>query len=282
MLVEYNGPSLQQVASLAKTDPQIQQALWPRDGLTLATRCDREPFTDIRVRKALQMAIDCKTIAQSYYGGAVDGTPVGFITPLFADWTTPYNQWPADLQAEYSYNPEKARELLAEANLAGGFTTDCVTASVFDLELLQIVKSYLMDIGVDMTIETYDMPVFDSITRAGEFDQAAVTTQTGRVIGPIPSFQSRTTGHWQNYTYNNDPKYDAMVSEMMNASSLDEAKRLAKEMDLYILSQHWAVNTTPMVNPVIWQPWVQGYSGEFTENNLGWYYARFWIDQSLK
>ncbi len=287
-LIEFNGPSLPTVQNLAETDPEIQCAFWPRSGFQLYPRCDLEPFTDIRVRKAMQLAIDIETIAQTHYRGTVEGTPAGFIHPLLEDWTTPYDQWPQDLQEEFSYNPAEAIELLAEAaadgvfepNELGGFDTSCVQGNVFDAELLQIIQAQLRDIGIDMAIEVWDMPTLNSLIEGGMYE-IHYSTENGMLDGPS-SFVIRTTGNFRNYTYNNDPTYDAMYNEMVTASSLDEAKSLAKEMEIYMLRKHWTIDIVPFGNAILWQPWLKGYSGEEVDWDIGFYYARLWVDQDLK
>ena len=87
-------------------------------------RVDKAPFTDIRVRKALQMAIDLDTIAKTYYGGTTDGTPYGLLGPAQMGWYTPFDEWPADVKAGYTYNPEGANLFNAEGLPASPFRTD--------------------------------------------------------------------------------------------------------------------------------------------------------------
>ena len=65
------GLSFQQAQSLLKTNPELSQFSRLRVSCgTLDPRNDRPPFNDIRVRKAMQMAIDLPTIARTYYGGS--------------------------------------------------------------------------------------------------------------------------------------------------------------------------------------------------------------------
>jgi peptide/nickel transport system substrate-binding protein len=281
LIIDRGGPTLQQVQSLARTNPEIQQSAWPMDGYTLTFRCDREPFTDIRVRKALQLAVDLKTIAKTYYMGTVDGTPVGIMHPIFKGWSTPYDQWPQALKDEYSYNPTKAKQLLADAGYPNGFKTNIVGATS-DSEILQIVKSYFNDVGVDMDIRIMDMVALRPFTAAGKHDQMSTTSEAGMTQGPLFNMRKRTTGFNENTSYNNDPKFDAMFAQFTATSSLDEAKEIVREMDLYALEQHWAVNLFPYNNPVVWQPWIKGYTGEFIGFPYTFYYARMWIDQDMK
>jgi peptide/nickel transport system substrate-binding protein len=90
---------------LEQTNPELTMYSRPWNGIALEMRCDHEPFTDIRVRKAMNMAINREEIAEEYYGGIVSGTPVGWISPMNKGWVLPYEEWPEDVQAGYSYDP---------------------------------------------------------------------------------------------------------------------------------------------------------------------------------
>ena len=65
-----DGMSSQDAQSMQKTNPEILQIPVPQgNAVTIDPRNDMKPFNDIRVREALQMAIDLPTIAQTYYSG---------------------------------------------------------------------------------------------------------------------------------------------------------------------------------------------------------------------
>ena len=98
----------------------------------------------------MQMAIDLPTIAKSYYHGLVEPYP-GMITPRFMKgWGFPYEEWPQDLKDEYAYNPVAAKQLLADAGYPNGFRTNMVVDAAVDMDLLQMVKSYFAQVGIEM------------------------------------------------------------------------------------------------------------------------------------
>ena len=67
-------------------------------------------------------------------------------------WGFPYEEWPQDLKDEYAYNPTAAKKLLADAGYPNGFKTNVVADTAGDMDLLQIVKSYFAEVGIDMEI----------------------------------------------------------------------------------------------------------------------------------
>jgi len=279
-----NQATWQDAQSLAKSKPEIVQGWWPSPGQTIEMRVDKSPFTDINVRTALQMSLDLKTIAKSYYGGIVTGVPEGLINSKFTGWTLPYDQWSADLQAEYAFNPTKAKELLAKAGYPDGFKTDVIAQpGGEDIQLLQLIKSQFMDIGVDMEINMFsDMASKQNYAQAGKMDQMTYTNTAGHTRNPLSSIKFRTSLVKENYTFNSDSQYDALVEKAEVAASIADAKQYCSDAEMYSLSKHWAITTFSTRSLIFWQAWVKGNSGENSTICSNFYYARWWIDETLK
>jgi peptide/nickel transport system substrate-binding protein len=77
------------VEGLKKSNPQLQWSRFLGTGnFTMALRMDRKPFNDIRVRRAMNLAINKKEIINSFYGGNAELHTYPF-PPSFADVYTP-------------------------------------------------------------------------------------------------------------------------------------------------------------------------------------------------
>lgn len=268
----------QQAQSLSTTNPELIQVTVPvQQSNSLDFRNDKEPFTDIRVRKALNMAIDRNTIAKSYYGGIIEGTPFGLVG--LKGYYTPFDQWPSDVKEGYTFNPSGAKELLAAAGYPQGFKTNVVASSTYDVDLLQAIKSYFLDVGVDMEINVMDNTSYSAFINARKHDQINATVSTAMLWEPSRCLTRRYSTHSSNSCFNNDAAYDQLVDRF--SASFDEAerKRLVIEANDYALAKYWAVHLLPQVNYVIYQPRFKGYSGEDMTFSKAYYYARFWIDQ---
>ena len=118
-----------------------------------------EPLDDVNVRKALQMAIDRQAILDAVYNGK------GVVLDTFLPYGVPGH---SDEAESIPYDPQQARELLAEAGYANGFDMElAVMADSPDLPVYTIIASYLGQVGVRATINQIDSSSFYDIRRDG-------------------------------------------------------------------------------------------------------------------
>ena len=100
------GVDWQHAQTLNDTD--FQKASVPiESGSGVTWRNDLAPFSDINVRKALNMAVDRQAISQSLYHGLTDDKPMGLVTQSYTGYCYSYEDWPQSLKDEYTYNPTR-------------------------------------------------------------------------------------------------------------------------------------------------------------------------------
>jgi peptide/nickel transport system substrate-binding protein len=114
--------------------------LWDRGG-ALAPE-----LADIRVRQAINHAFDREALLQGLESGY--GSPT---TQLFPERSVAYDP---ELDEMYPYDPELAKDLLAEAGYPNGFTLSMPSSSLFNPALLTLMSQQLADIGI--TVEYTD------------------------------------------------------------------------------------------------------------------------------
>jgi peptide/nickel transport system substrate-binding protein len=287
---------LTQAQSLQKTNPELLQITLPAGATdTIDPRWDKAPFSDVRVRQALQMAIDLPTIAKSYYGGTVSPYPESMTASAMKGWGFPYSEWPQDLKDEYAYNPTAAKKLLADAGYPGGFKTNIVFSAEGDSDLLQIVKAYFTAIGVDMEIRTMDSTSWTTFVRTqGKADQLAARFGGGGQLGiayePLRQLSRLQSTNTSNVSRIADPVFDAFLGKAQSATTLADVLKVVRDANEYDSRHHFGVSLlTPLVYTLC-QPWLKGYTGQARSVfgpstgplQLGFYGARFWIDQGLK
>jgi ABC-type transport system substrate-binding protein len=232
----------------------------------------------------MQEAIDIPTIAATYYNKTVAPVPVGVITTAWTGWMVPYAQWPQALKDEYTYNPTAAKALLAAAGYPNGFSTNVIAPTNYDLDYLQIYKAYFAAIGINMTIKTTDPTSWLNILIAGSQDQILYNQVDGMLNPPsrlIQRFYSKAPAA-TNPSFYGDPAFDTIFNNFMVATDLAKQKALLQQSDLYNISNFIQMNSVPLVEYIIYQPWFKGYTGQVFYYWAKVSFARYWIDQPLK
>jgi ABC-type transport system substrate-binding protein len=110
----------------------------------------------------------------------------------------------------------------------------------------------------------------------------ALVNRTGLLDTPYASLLLRVSTEQTDYTNHGDDYYNSLVSQLHDATTIEEAQQLATAADKYALEQCWSINICQKSGSVLWQPYVKGYSGEIVSPHYGFYYARWWQDQDLK
>jgi peptide/nickel transport system substrate-binding protein len=281
--------SIETIVNLQKTNPDLQ--IWPfsfRSETSFAININHPPFGDIRVRQALQMALDLKTMNEAYFQGFGEWVPMGLIGPSWKKANNPFETWPEEVKKTYSYDPEGAKKLLAEAGYPNGFKTKLETATThpyyMNLDYTQLAVDMWSKIGVDVEIDIIEWAAY----------AARVNTHTyeGMVHGLrglswSPLFAIRIAAH-SDHVWNmpgvQDPVYDAMVEAAENAGSTEELMELVKKADDYYIPQQWVTWGPMRPGFVFWQPWMVGYNGEIVigGGRFSLYLSRVWLDSDLK
>jgi peptide/nickel transport system substrate-binding protein len=181
------------------------------------------PFDDVRVRQAVNMAVDRDAIINEVLEGRA--------VPLIGTFSEGWLGWDPSLEP-YPYDPEQARQLLAEAGYADGFTTNFNTTNgVFlnDREIAEAVAAYLGEVGITVNIIVQDPTKLLEDQAAGNFEGFLITPWSRE---PYPDFMLLTQ-------YRDEPAHpDERLNELIDAtqSTLDPAEREARlqELNRYI------------------------------------------------
>lgn len=125
--------------------------------------CDYvEYFQDIRVRKAIAHAIDQQGCIDASWG--ILATPMDSTLSDSCSYYVP--------TGTYEYNPELARELLAEAGYSDGdiVLRMIVFNTATDQQLAEAIQAYLAEVGIVVNVESYVQPTAIPMLREGQAD----------------------------------------------------------------------------------------------------------------
>ncbi len=199
----------------------------PRIGITyIAINESIAPLDDVRVRKAMQLAIDRPVLLAAVYGGRGN-----IENGIFPHGLYGYNP---DLP-NIEYDPEEARNLLAKAGYKDGFdlTVSVNSASTrWELSVLQMAASMWESVGIKTTIDVIDESDFISRRKSGEL--ACYTAQWMADFNDPDNFIYTFFGNSHNTTFRSlcYPKEDIMNRVQKARTILDPKKRISEYQDL--------------------------------------------------
>ncbi|WP_036916722.1 ABC transporter substrate-binding protein [Propionimicrobium sp. BV2F7] len=137
--------------------------------VVLGMNQQRELLKDLRVRQAINYAIDRQALLDAVWAGK--GTLIGSMVP-------PFEPWFEDLSDAYPYNPEKAKELLAEAGYGDGLTlTMRVPTLPYATDSAAYISSVLSQVGITLNIEQLEFPArwIDEVMVKSNYDLTIVS-----------------------------------------------------------------------------------------------------------
>ena len=273
------------VEELKKNAPAIKWNRWLNTGGNfLSMRVDQKPFNDVRVRRALNMAVNKQEIVKAFYGGNAEL----FAYPMHPDYIgyyEPLEKMTESARELFVYSPDKAKALLAEAGYPRGFSfkVQVCACSPDHMELLPLIAAYLEKVGVKIEIQPMEYGAFLSsmTTRthtAGYFMQNGHTNPTTSIR------KSFVTGQRWNPSGYSDPEFDKRMDVVY--AERDEGKRqlLIKIMTRDIVEKAPYIWLPVPYVYTAWWPWVKNYGGELRAGSErpGPIHARMWIDQDMK
>jgi peptide/nickel transport system substrate-binding protein len=292
-----------QVESIKKSNPELKMRITRGSGLPIWAKQDKGPFVDIRVRQAASLAINHVSMRDDYFRGYAD---IGTV-PFAASWEpngyfVPYDDMPTEInplvegsqcsvKELFSYDPEKAKQLLNDAGYPDGFKCDvaCQASSTEHVELLLVVKEYLKDVGIDMDVNTLESGAYWSVLTQHTFDYLC-SHQIG-LAGPeyvMSQFFRGAPGQFSVYNHGevSDWTYDDMVRETI--ATLDPVERVKKARAAGLYHKEAVLCITPPCpqNFKFWQPWI-AHGGYWGQDNMvyggtGDIWRQLWIDEDMK
>lgn len=199
------GDALAQVES----DPRFKVVIGSTEGETiLSTNNKKAPFDNLKVRQAIAHALDREEIIKGASSGL--GTPIG-------SHFSPGNAAYVDLTGTYPHDVAKAKELMKEAGLEGGFKATLKMPPVaYARDGGQIIASQLKEIGIELELIPVEWADWlKQVFTDKDYDLTIISHVEPNDIG----IYARKDYYFQ---YDN-PAFDKVMAELDVTS--DEAKR---------------------------------------------------------
>lgn len=189
--------------------------------LTMSIEHGHKALSDVRVRQALNYAIDKENITENILSG---------FTAAYDSYVNPANNNPKLKQ--YPYDPEKAKRLLAEAGYANGLKLTLVSPSSrygLDKEITQQLAYDLGEVGVEVDCQYLELGVFLDRLNARELKDL-IWIGWAALTNPIIENLILTTGHVDNCATWSNPEFDALYQKMATSKDPAEVQRVNFQM----------------------------------------------------
>ncbi|PZW67954.1 peptide/nickel transport system substrate-binding protein/dipeptide transport system substrate-binding protein [Pseudomonas sp. URMO17WK12:I1] len=236
---------------LAEKDPNLKVLSQPGLNLGfLAYNVTHKPLDQLKVRQALDMAIDKPAIIKAVYRSAGQ----------VAENALPPGQWSFDPNIKDApHDPQKARQLLKEAGVAPGtqinlWAMTVQRASNPNARLsAQMIQADWDKIGIKANIVSYEWGEYIKRAKAGEHDVMIYgwTGDNGDPDNWLGVLYSCAAVKGSNYAKWCDPAYDKLVTQAKTASNRDERIKLYQQAQQILKAQ---VPITPIANSRVFQP----------------------------
>lgn len=196
----------------------------------------KAPYNDIRVRRAINYAIDKEAIINTVirgYGKAAT-SPISSGVIGFTDKTK-----------NYSYNLEEGKKLMLEAGLEKGFQGKLyTTGGEIEKQTAEIIQSNLREIGIDIKIEILEASTYFELTSRGEHDLYLAswgTVTSDADYGLYSLFHSSAQGAAGNRDFYSNKEVDDLLDE--GRTTINQEKR----NEIYEKAQIKIVEDSPNV-----------------------------------
>jgi peptide/nickel transport system substrate-binding protein len=206
---------------------------WETDwtGLLLLDRGGKinQPMKDVRVRQAINYAVDKQGMLKAYGKGY--GT---LTTQIFPPKSPAYD--PA-LDSKYDYNPTKAKELLAQAGYPNGFELSMPSTSRAGTTLFPLIAQQLKNVGITAKFTDAGTNFIPDIL-APKYAATWLALQQDPTDWQIINFELSPTATFNPFK-TTDPKVTELISKYHDAKTEAEAAPFIKELNAYTVDQAW-------------------------------------------
>jgi peptide/nickel transport system substrate-binding protein len=244
-------PTLDMLNEIMKTVPDLWLYRVPSLGwgdYQLTLKLDKAPYNDVRVRRALSMAINRDVVAEVINRG--DAALYGPFPWVMAGYTQRTDYTYENLGPYYQYNPARAKELLAEAGYPKGFEMTIEWAEWRGYvwgEFVQLLSRFLEDIGIRVKVKQLEGTTWFAMRLGGQ-------PFTDALVGWSPPGSGPGFVDWVHLPYHstspktiniggvNDPKLDQMLDQWRLASP-EQRPALQREIWDYLRDQIYRLTT---------------------------------------
>jgi oligopeptide transport system substrate-binding protein len=213
----------------------------------------KAPLDDVRIRRALSLAIDRDAIASKILPGGRQPAPT-FVSPLLVGYTPP---------ARKAYDPEAARRLLAEAGHPRGAGLPPIEILYNNSEILRLVgeaiqQMWSRELGVEVRLSNQEKKVVFANRRAGDY-QVLLGSWTADYLDATTFLDMWLSDSGNNHTGWKDPAYDALAARALTIADPKARAAVLAEAETLVLDAAPIIPIYFNTHVYLLSPSVQGW-----------------------
>ena len=231
----------------------------------IALNHTREPFGDPNVRKAINLAVDKEQIVQTVLFG--NGQIANSLLPKMLWWN--------EAAEPYPYDPEQARQLLAQSSVADGFETELLISSGNSVQqqYATIVQQNLADVGITVNIQQLDeLTLYNDYFQKLEYNMLAQYHTTDivdpdSIINYAINPEGGTQAIWTGYQNPTIVELTAAAQRELDPAKREEMYHQIQQLsldDAQVLFLYFPTSRTGL------RDWVHGFKVQPTANYRMW------------
>lgn len=232
----------------------------------------RAPLNDVRVRRALSLALDqekfLKTLGEGKFKVAVEGVQPG----LFSD---------DEIKRFLRYDPQEAKRLLAQAGYPNGVDIDTTFPGKAYGEVyitgLELAQSQLKEAGIRLNLISEDKGDWNKKRRQGDYFLGLQQNSSVEADMDTWLFGSMYSKSGYNYNGINDPKMDELVFAQRREGNPEKRRELLRQLVRYMLDNVYSIGIGNIPQYEVVQPYVKNYAP--LEWVKGTVFTDAWLDK---
>lgn len=192
-----------------------------------------EYLSDVRVREAISYAVPWFEVGQIAWGSLAAEASSHFTSDM-ACYT--------DHSGTYTYDPDKAKEILADAGYAEGEITLLYVAvnETQQVRVMEAVQGYLSEVGINVSAETYELgTALPEYYFPGVNDMAIITPNGANYTREPWQFLSPLTNGLFLDRSQSDPDYVALAEESNATTNFSARMDTFKKIDSWLYDNYW-------------------------------------------
>lgn len=235
-----------------------------------------EYVDDLRIRRALMMATDFNRISDIVCG---EGVTLTFPVDPDSSFYTPFDELPESCQELWSNDPQKAKQLIADAGYPDGFKIELVVGTdTTDQDLGAMLVEQWSRAGVEVILDVQEPAAWSASIGSLDYE-----LHTG-LYGPTGYFGFGMGRSVSSSAYYSDDYYTEQYNLGISTVDLAERTRIFKDLAVYFIDQVVIIPFSNCYNISCYWPWIKNYYGE---HSTGFYnqmpiLTTLWVDQDLK